>query len=1578
LNNDEYTRILQNIGVIKEISDLSDYSREKDQIIYYRRKYVAKEAVAANVLQTLVTSGYVDRHVLERFCIEEPVRSSSEQGQHTNLSFPRIISPKFGTLKSLLHLLYSHSESYALQQRMIDNCFEYEMLESSSSSSIHVGPWYTATFISPLSDEKFNSGSLFRIIMNESDSDKYLVNQIIDGRVYYQNKFDAEEAAVARALDCFVMRGMLDDKKSLPSLLLDDIGSTQKGHSIDIAVDGMIYNMPKSTTMHTQTVDSTEPTTGSTLSNVDPHDSPSLSDESSLNSVGLNESTHSYRMELMSPSILLSRLYLLIRGLPVKHEEVDNCYEYTEIRIPERLSHLWYSATFTCPYTNQKYEPLDLNDFFSHLSRDGKTHYVTTFLGDKFYYAKKSHSKDGAAARALNEFVEQGKLEKCALERFCKEAPYAGSGEFLLKFPDRKRLFNSKFAHLILLGLYTRNYPDAQDYEECFKCKAHLFPTASKPNMSNEWWTSSFTCPVSGEIFDAGTLHILDVGARWSDYSFCQTADGMKYYKKRNDAKEAAAARALDCFIMRGCFDKALAQGQCKEDQDTQPSVEFVSDDQQELNPSTSEYVDLDTLSSSSNSVEDHSTDILISDTQVSLCPKSILENHFADLRITRCNFSTTTYYNSVLLRTPVHLLDPTVYDYWTSAFTDPINGEVFSSGTLLDFVNKDAVTHDEATISPPLYFTADDKVHYRHKKSAEKAAAGRAVDSYDARRMLDLGFQIPRFCRENPDTESFNKSYDQTNATAFYDIDNDILDESLDDYVVGHIPGACSADGFSSQSTMDRILEAWADASSPQSPKQVSATSTNLNESAISCSVAASNALNWLERITVIHGKQTALDTTKTLHMPPISSINAVLNALGEANEHLINRDSTLVHNGEVIDIESTAKKILDRLIATTTVEGLSSPRTLPNVETFNAYISCFRNQRASFETATKAEALLVAMLKQEDFQGFKLPCPNEDTFNTVLKIWALVPHLGRTKIDEILRLMEAHHSVKPNRKTFLLYLSSLPKLELASEMPLSENYLEIAARVIDRMKTYEELFGDEYLMNCEVYNAPLPPGDECNLQRVYESGFVPYPGNKSLDSVHMAENVDKWIHGMERLAHEGNQINVAPNSRTYESAIFAWIRTGTRYGLEKAEALAKRVIERASTDSELTPGTKLFSPIISAWVFSGDEHAPKKVREWTEIMSEFQSYQSHSKIDPRIREAEILAWKHYHRSLTRQLSIDDRDCLLIANIVNAARECSACLDKLYQAPLESSDFEVFDGNGLQAVLDVWSETCIALVSHQMKDSLESQDISCSLEQAIEQIFIVLTFVDTVSDNTLNQYDMIQNQKSQQQQLHLQSILIPCINIYISALHTFRKLSECRISSTKLYDYFSDMESIIRRVVELSLKIDPKLPCERGLSGLAYHEDPLFRPVSSKICQTPSAYSECLLDDILSLCENINPPAYITADILRVLSLLLSQTQLIDDPKSSSDAQNAETESVFLRLIPFITCFVKNEHEKALVLYRLYTSRKSSHILSKTIIDACPSIKEMIEQSRDDSDGKNTILSRKKRIRVIRKRSYS
>jgi hypothetical protein len=223
-----------------------------------------------------------------------------------------------------------------------DSYFEYETVENN-------GPWFTASFTSPLSGEKFHSGSFHRILMNESEKTKFLMNQTINGRVYYQNRIDAEEAAVARALDCFVMRGTLNDMKNEASSLLHGEDYNQTVQCFEMVGSA---TMSESTSLHAQKIHSVDLIHGDvitrqsqkqsssdpSLSNTVLNRSLILSDESWPKTSILNENNamvasddastqlSSYGMNLMLPSSLISRLYLS-RTLQLDQKTVDDSYE---------------------------------------------------------------------------------------------------------------------------------------------------------------------------------------------------------------------------------------------------------------------------------------------------------------------------------------------------------------------------------------------------------------------------------------------------------------------------------------------------------------------------------------------------------------------------------------------------------------------------------------------------------------------------------------------------------------------------------------------------------------------------------------------------------------------------------------------------------------------------------------------------------------------------------------------------------------------------------------------------------------------------------------------------------------------------------------------------------------------------------------------------------------------------------------------------------------------------------------------------------------------------------------------------
>jgi hypothetical protein len=224
------------------------------------------------------------------------------------------------------------------------------------------GPWFTASFTSPPSGEKFLSRSFHRILMNESEKTNFLMNQTINnGRVYYQSRIDAEEEAVARALDCFVMRVTLNDIKNGALSVLHGNDSNQTVQCVELVGSA---TMSESTSLHAQKIHSVDLIHGDVItrqSHKESSSDPSLSntvlnsslilyDESWPKTSILNENNamvagddastqlSSYGMNHMIPSSLISRLYVLSRTLPLDQKSVDDSYEYIERRFPDFFS----------------------------------------------------------------------------------------------------------------------------------------------------------------------------------------------------------------------------------------------------------------------------------------------------------------------------------------------------------------------------------------------------------------------------------------------------------------------------------------------------------------------------------------------------------------------------------------------------------------------------------------------------------------------------------------------------------------------------------------------------------------------------------------------------------------------------------------------------------------------------------------------------------------------------------------------------------------------------------------------------------------------------------------------------------------------------------------------------------------------------------------------------------------------------------------------------------------------------------------------------------------------------------------
>ena len=1059
--------------------------------------------------------------------------------------------------------------------------------------------------------------------------------------------------------------------------------------------------------------------------------------------------------------------------------------------IENSVGMLW-TATFTHPITGE---------FFS--SGKMKTARHVRVLDGAVFYNRRAKAELAATARALDCYALRNSWEKCGesifpdkifegYRGFCNEGNstddgWVGDMHLLYKKlsgRNPKTVINDRYQKILRVSLPPNSY--------CFE--SIEIPSDYGQNEMMEYWTASFQCPITKEIFSSGSLK-----SEWIRHDeTIKVIDGKFYYSHQKDAEAAASGKAFDCLSFREFQDKQKSSNKSKEP----PQQYCIEKPYLAPKESIQPFVDV---------VDGIVKETLVKKGKRSVRtdphPKEVVNNLYQ--KILRKKLPSDMYViHSITINEEDSKCD-TERHYFNASFKCPVTGELFPAGTLM----KEEWGGDNSMSERKL---VDGKVYYTRQREAEQAAAGMASDCLTFRgfwleKGVELGNVIPRFCIESPNLVQEEETLPIMHAAhggesvsiipsssaedivlAQQEIEVEI-EEKDEEYIIQHVPGVYSSNTSVHQTAMDRIVEAWVETPSSTNvvPKNLPRPSSCYNIDHISSYFGStmfnksellakgeesiSNALSWcnqmnngfyatkssIEIIDSVAKRQPYIDS---ISPSPISvvSCNAILNALANANKNYLG--DRINDKNNLTNTELLSKQMLTQMIE-------SSAYMKPNVYSFNAYIKCLR-RKTLIETATVAESILNGMLNEDSYEGYPLPFPNIETYNAVIELWGKVPtNTSQKKVDELLsnlKLMETR-SIKPNRNTFLAALASLSNCVVND----SKSRLKAAEVLITQMEEHQRKYNDENLLvDTEVYNAPLPlsggvvrrgtsfsfsPSFSTQVWDNYASKF-----EKDLSSidetdplVREAMNIEEWVINMERAYREEGKTHLAPNIETYESVIQAWVKTGCYKGIRKAESWALRAIDTASFDPSVTPRLHTFHPIIAAWAHCGTEKGPENVEEWISRLNELSKSMSQVKPDGRVHSALILAYRNYQRNLNNSFSSisshsadvqtqEAKNEKLVANskvLKSIAMKCSESLkDILHDLQEQMRKGEVpqifLNGSSFIFVANAWKD------AEQLDRNIgvhNNSNPSQSHQELVRLLTILDNFVDSCRDKTEN-----------------------------------------------------------------------------------------------------------------------------------------------------------------------------------------------------------------------------------------------
>jgi hypothetical protein len=693
-------------------------------------------------------------------------------------------------------------------------------------------------------------------------------------------------------------------------------------------------------------------------------------------------------------------------------------------------------------------------------------------------------------------------------------------------------------------------------------------------------WTSTFTCPISGIQYPSGTLrslvrskdplllgYLLREGQKGSSGKVSVTpvlpqklGKVKVYYRTKRAAQDAASKRALD--IIRLQVYNTSAPRFCRENPSTKSEQHTCNDDEKSINDSNSKNGNRDkrnSIASSSNS--NHLTPTIYGKMNDRA---QKLNGNFHNNSINNIGDHNHKKNKSALI----------------SAISMPTVDTLFNQISQIDQnVRLGDTTLTSSTVS---------------EQNLNSSIYNTAITPNTM--MLDINANVDGPSDDLHGIKTMKLDQDIQNLlTGMVEDDENEMDTVVT--FIQNTTGKAPAQRLleSAVTTVDQPLERFI-TDNNQQQSSLKSIIVKQTESVVVTAEA------WLESFSDAAAKTKPIDTKNPhrLTLPRKQSdqklivAKTILSALAEASQ------ATPI--GVTSPIEPIAKKVLDNL-------WKSDKNCSPDADTYSYFLKCIDGTNP-IVAVEKAEAIVEAMVKEAKHTtnaDYTLPKPNQSTYNALIQITA---QIGGTS-GRYPKFTETNFV--PDRLSFLSILSSCiysPNIE--SEFGGFDR--EFVQECIHRMtELAEEQRNDLLLPDTYVYNAPLRwsggpilwaqsrpytriiPWDD--YEQIYAKGVKEEVDDDNI-RVKQSRDMESWLEVMEKESVSNKRI--APNVETYEAVIQGWLRTGTREGLDRAQALLRRLIHVSNGNINLTPRIQTFHPILMSLYHSKIDDSWDKIYEW------------------------------------------------------------------------------------------------------------------------------------------------------------------------------------------------------------------------------------------------------------------------------------------------------------------------------------------------------------------------------------------
>mmetsp|Transcript_25011 Transcript_25011/g.52238 ORF Transcript_25011/g.52238 Transcript_25011/m.52238 type:complete len:1454 (+) Transcript_25011:54-4415(+) len=1241
----------------------------------------------------------------------------------------------------------------------------------------------------------------------------------------------------------------------------------------------------------------------------------------------------------------------------------ENSFEIIETTLDGKR---WFSATFIHPFSNENFESGKGRELGIE-KKDGATMKVAIydspveFSNDRVYYPSTKLAKNAAVARYIDcsMFREENKAIDLGISgiipspkiRLCVEEPYlaAEDGE-------------SRKVHSFDMG--RKNNDSLDTLSSMAKSHPHLllspiemvdrfFPKLSREQYTtqvleisgNEYYTATFIHPETNEKFSSGIGRELKLESHKGrlipplHLSHVEVIDGKVCYTSASRASHAAAARFIDCMILREC------QNREKYDADFANLRLCLEDPYMDEAQGNSQVVNYDDLLKSHHKHKGFKfwTNICLDK------PHLLLR-----CRLTLRNFLHYKYdgFSSFLDAYDTKSLGDN-NEWFTSTFSHSILNEAFDSGLFAKFPQ---VYHKSKF--PPLHShdvrVVDCKVYYKDPVVAEFAAAARAIDCLMHRELNDV--EIPeapeinfykkyQLCLEDPyvdieERESQKIDYDALLAkrklfeeSATLDVvaavdniwgngeDDEISSES------GYLAGDYKNDSFQddddeftievvsspttpfskdfavggskcSVTTMDRIVEIWTDSTLPDTSIAI--------ENSDSAEERIKSILAWYKRVDRNPGTRDEASGLAQL-------CTKILIALGNANKQ---------SDIDLIDVRADATEILEKIVSLSSKFAKSQDSSFLSTEALNAYMRCL-NQSDPSASAKIADDFLRGMSSNDLYKGVVLPSPDLNTYNTVMSLWSVVggdeSQVGVNNVYqrlEVASLGEGNGThLRPNSQTFKILLGTNSRKD-------NRFCIENAKEWMEKIKTLLEELGDkEMLSDVDIYNAAVSRQDNKIISN--DNEYSPYwlSLGKSFDGGFKNITDDGSEKGMEEWLLDMETKQVYPTIETYEAVIQAWIETGTWDGLLRAEDWAKRSVLSATVglQSSVIPRLKTIKPIIAAWALCGDERAPKRVKDWIDQLTMLsETTLPHLRPGLDIFAAQVVAWRQHQISKMKELETPaehiPRDDL--SAIFSAAQNCSDSLGEIigkierHTNTRDVNSYTTMFTNVIQA----WGAASISAVP------LSSESDPLAPSRGVNQILKTIHLLESIAalpdrtffDDDVNELQSIEIEQSREHK----AFLFECLGeVFAEALEQLRQI-DTSVREKKVSDETRPGKSFF---LENVFEVEKMLRYYESQSRIVLTQDD---PTSFDIGRCCELYKKVLRGCMGVTCSHDY------GHVVRISSSIMDFVSWRNDQFLTSEAKRAQTNDItdlYCDIACLVGKVVLNHHEKQMALTEVF-----------------------------------------------------